>query len=197
MDTTTQAEIRELIARQKCYDVLTRYCRALDRCDVELMKSVYHEDGFDDHGIFQGNAQEFAEYIIREIQEWFEVTTHAICNVHMEIDGDVACTESYLLAYHIVRPDRMADIFGSTYMQQFRIAPEQRGRHLYIFGGRYVDRLERRHGQWRIANRQVVMDWNENVPSSMILDEGINASLTLRGSRNQQDPVFLNRPSSR
>ncbi len=194
MDTVSEAEIRELIARQKCYDVLTRYCRALDRCDVELMKSVYHEDGFDDHGIFQGNAQEFAEYIIREIQEWFEVTTHAICNVHMEIDGDVACTESYLLAYHIVRPDRMDDIFGSTYMQQFNIAPEQRGRHLYIFGGRYVDRLERRGGEWRIARRQVVMDWNENVPSTLILDEGINASLTLRGSRSRQDPVFLNRP---
>lgn len=194
MDTVSEAEIRELIARQKCYDVLTRYCRALDRCDVELMKSVYHEDGFDDHGIFQGNAQEFAEYIIREIQEWFEVTTHAICNVHMEIDGDVACTESYLLAYHIVRPDRMDDIFGSTYMQQFNIAPEQRGRHLYIFGGRYVDRLERRGGEWRIARRQVVMDWNENVPSTLILDEGINASLTLRGSRSPQDPVFLNRP---
>ncbi len=193
MDTVTEAEIRELVARQKCYDVLTRYCRALDRCDVELMKTVYHEDGFDDHGIFQGNAQEFAEYIIREIQVWFEVTTHAICNVHMEIDGDVAFTESYLLAYHIVRPDRMDDIFGSSYMQQFNVGPDQRGRHLYIFGGRYVDRLEKRHGEWRIARRQVVMDWNENVPSTMIQDEGINASLTLRGSRTPHDAVFLNR----
>lgn len=193
MENYMDADIQELIARQKIYDVLTRYCRALDRCDIELMKSVYHEDGFDDHGVFEGNAQEFSEFIIREIQEWFEVTTHAICNVHMEINGDVACTESYLLAYHIVRPDKMDEIFGSTYIRQFNVDPSERGRHLYIFGGRYVDRLERRDGEWRIARRQVVMDWNENVPSTMILNEGINQSLQLRGSRSLQDPVFLNR----
>ena len=55
------AELQELVDRQKIYHVLTSYCRALDRCDVELMKSVYWEDGFDDHGVFAGNAQEFAE----------------------------------------------------------------------------------------------------------------------------------------
>ncbi len=193
MSDYTEADLREVVHRQKVYDVLTRYCRALDRCDVALMKSVYHEDGFDDHGIFQGNAQAFAEYIIREIQEWFEVTTHAICNVHMELDGDVAYTESYLLAYHIVRPEKMDDIFGSTYMKQFSASPAMEDRHLYLFGGRYVDRLERRQGEWRIARRQVVMDWNENVRSTMIHDQGINASLTVRGRRDGEDPVFLNR----
>ena len=39
-------------------------------------------------------AQAFAEFIIREIQEWFEVTMHAIMNVHMELDGDKAYTEA-------------------------------------------------------------------------------------------------------
>ena len=78
METMT-AELQELVDRQKIYHVLTSYCRALDRCDVELMKSVYWEDGYDDHGVFAGNAQEFAEFIIRGIQEWFEVTQHAIC----------------------------------------------------------------------------------------------------------------------
>ena len=77
--TTLPRELQELVDRQQIYHVLTSYCRALDRCDVELMKSVYWEDGYDDHGVFAGNAQEFAEFIIRGIQEWFEVTQHTIC----------------------------------------------------------------------------------------------------------------------
>jgi hypothetical protein len=39
------AELQELVDRQMIYHVLTTYCRALDRCDVELMMSVYGEDG--------------------------------------------------------------------------------------------------------------------------------------------------------
>lgn len=106
MSNICDADIQELLDRQKCYAVLTRYCRALDRADVELMKSVYWDDGEDDHGVFKGNAHEFAEFIIREIQTWFEVTMHAICNIHMEYYGDTMCTESYLIAYHKVKSEQ-------------------------------------------------------------------------------------------
>ena len=111
------AELQEVVDRQKIYDVLTRYCRALDRADVELMKTVYWPDGYDEHGVFNGNAEEFAEFIVEEIQNWFEVTQDAICNVHMELEGDVAYTEAYLLAYHRVigSTERIRDIFGPTY----------------------------------------------------------------------------------
>jgi hypothetical protein len=40
---TLPTELQELLDRQKIYHVLTSYCRALDRCDVDLMKSVYWE----------------------------------------------------------------------------------------------------------------------------------------------------------
>jgi hypothetical protein len=90
----TDADLEELVARSKIYDVLTRYCRALDRCDVELMKTVYWPDGVDEHGVFSGNAEEFAGFIIRAVERWFEVDTHMIGNVHYEIEGDVAFTES-------------------------------------------------------------------------------------------------------
>jgi len=60
------------------YEVLTTYCRPLDRCDVELMKTVYWEDGRHDQDVFTGNAQEFAEFIVNGVREWFEVGYHAI-----------------------------------------------------------------------------------------------------------------------
>ena len=160
----SDADVEELISRQKVYAVLTSYCRALDRCDAALMRSVYWEDGIDDHGVFSGNAAEFADFIIREIQNWFEVTMHAIMNVHMEIKGNIACTESYLFAYHKVRGDRrkVEEIFGSRYMQQFDWSRVDGVPHHFYYGGRYVDRLERRGNEWRIAKRTVVMDWNDN-----------------------------------
>jgi len=85
------------------------------------MKSVYWEDGYDDHGVFAGNAQQFAEFIIRGIQEWFEVTQHAICNVHMELEGSVAHTEAYLIAYHKIAatPAKVEGWFGENYLRRY------------------------------------------------------------------------------
>ena len=191
MSPALPPELQEVLDRQKVYDVLTRYCRALDRCDVELMKSVYWQDGFDDHGVFAGNAQAFAEFIIREIQEWFEVTMHAIANVHMELDGTTAHTEAYLLAYHRVKADRrkIEDVFGASYLRQFVGAGEPAPQD-FFFGGRYVDRLEKRDGVWRIAKRTVIMDWNRNEPTRSLWDEGMFAVLKTYGARDRSDPVY-------
>jgi hypothetical protein len=190
-----EARLEEVEDRQKVYDVLARYCRALDRCDLELMKTVYWEDGIDDHGVFSGNAQEFAEFIIREIREWFELTMHAICNVMIELDGDTAYTESYLISYCQVKADRarIEGVFGPTYLQRF-VGSNEPAPQDFLYGGRYVDRLEKRHGTWRIAKRTVVMDWNRNEPSRDILDEGMFKALALRGTRDRTDAVYRARP---
>lgn len=191
-----QEKLHELVDRQEIYDVLTRYCRALDRCDVELMKSVYWPDGFDDHGVFKGNAQEFAEFIVREIQTWFEVTMHAICNVHMEVKEDVAHTEAYLFAYHRVSGQgRMVEeVFGPTYIKHLTGRDTGPVPHDFFYGGRYVDRLEKRNGEWRIAKRTVVMDWNLNQPNRSIWDEGMFKVLNVRGVRDRTDPVYERSP---
>jgi hypothetical protein len=191
MDALT-ADVQELIDRQKIYHVLTSYCRALDRCDVELMKSVYWADGYDDHGVFAGNAQEFAEFIIRGIQEWFEVTQHAICNIHMELDGTVAHTEAYLIAYHKVAasPGKVEGWFGENYLRKYAPLVAAGVTQDFIYGGRYVDRLEKRDGIWRIARRTVVMDWNLNQPSTELRDEGMFKTLTTIGRRDREDPAY-------
>ena len=55
-----------------------------------------------------------------------------------------------------------------------------------------MDQLEKRYGEWKIAHRQVVMDWNHNEILGEILDEGMFATLLLRGSRGHGDPAFSN-----
>jgi hypothetical protein len=60
----------------------------------------------------------------------------------------------------------------------------------FLYGGRYVDRLEKRDGTWRIALRTVVMDWNRNEPSRAIWREGIFQALSLHGARDRTDAVY-------
>jgi len=192
MSTSLSAELQELLDRQKIYHVLTSYCRALDRCDVELMKSVYWEDGYDDHGVFAGNAQEFAEFIIEGIQTWFEATQHAICNIHMELDGDVAHTEAYLIAYHKVSGARgkVGEWFGENYLKKFSVSISDDRAQDFLYGGRYFDRFEKRQGVWRIAKRTVIMDWNINQPSTEIRSEGMFKTLKIVGHRGRHDPIY-------
>ncbi len=54
-------------------------------------------------------------------------------------------------------------------------------------GLRYVDRLERRDGEWRIADRRCVFDWSRR---DTITGEWDLPGEALRGARDRNDPVY-------
>ena len=188
------ADLEDLVARRDVYAVLTRYCTALDRADVELMRTVYWPDGVDEHGIYEGNAGEFVEFIIGEITKYFEMGTHCLLNVDIEVQGDIACAESYLYSACRIRANMAEAMLGSRYMKHWGGKGLDAGNEQFVMAGRYVDRLERRAGEWRIVRRQVVMDWNDSNPSNQILDQGMFADLRPRGEWGQGDPFYANRP---
>jgi hypothetical protein len=186
-------ELTELIDRQRIHAVLTTYCRALDRCDVDLMKTVYWEDARDEHGVFTGNAQQFAEFIIEGVRNWFEVGYHALCNVHIEFaDEATAHAETYMISYCKVAGsrERVLEWFGTTYLDQHAERVARGDGQDFLFGGRYFDRFEKRDGVWRIAKRTVIMDWNLNQPSTDIFAEGMFKSLAVHGRRDRSDPIY-------
>lgn len=159
--------VQAMLDKQAIHDVLVRYCRGVDRCDLAMLKSAYWPDAVDDHGTFNGNAMEFCETLIPALKG-MDQTMHAIGNVHMELHGDKAKVETYCTAYHYIPgPDGHVDM---------------------IAGGRYLDRMEKRNGEWRIAYRLYVMDWNQNMPATAQWDEGIFAMLKTRGKRHPDDP---------
>jgi hypothetical protein len=110
----------------------------------------------------------------------------------MELDGDVAHTEAYLFAYHKVAGTRakVGEWFGENYLKKFAGQVDLGQTQDFIYGGRYVDRLEKRNGIWRIAKRTVVMDWNLNQPSTELRSEGMFKTLQIIGSRDRNDPVY-------
>jgi ketosteroid isomerase-like protein len=166
---TTQTEprpLRNLLAKQEIHEVLMRYCRGIDRRDAELLHDVYHPDATDDHGGFAGLAADFVPWAIEALGR-DENTSHYIANELVEVDGDVAFSESYFHAVH-------------------RRAQKDGTRVDLVFQGRYVDRFECREGRWRIADRKVVYDRSR---MDAVEREFIGESM-LTGKRSREDPVF-------
>ncbi len=168
--------IQELLDKQAITEVIYRYCRAIDRLDLELFRSVYHEDATDDHGGRKGTGYEFAEGVVPGLGSVDQRTQHHITNILIEIDGDVAWAESYLMAFHrFLDEPRLGDN---------RLDP---ARPLLEYGGRYIDRLERRDGVWRIASRVIVYDWSR---FSAVEAEYPNHEVFEQGRRDRTDLAY-------
>lgn len=133
-----RAEVRMLRDRQEIADVVYRYSRGLDRHDPEIYSSAYHEDAIDHHGPFLGRREQFVPWGLALLASEWDAHTHFITNTRIDIDGDAAHSECYVLFVQRRRDDGKLDIGG----------------------GRYIDRLERRNGEWRISARELVIEWS-------------------------------------
>jgi hypothetical protein len=129
--------IQELLDKQAISEVMFRYCKAVDRCDEEMLRSIYHDDAFEDHGSYRAPAHEFAHNLIARKLVETEFTMHSVVNHLIELQGDVAISEATALS--------VQKIVGDDYLQ--------------FHGGRYFDRFERRDGEWRVAYRIGIHDW--------------------------------------
>jgi len=127
--------VRQLLDRQAIADCIARYARGVDRADDELVLSAYHVDAVEDHGPTCGSPREFLEWYHAQ-QPPRCATLHCLANQTIELRGDAADAETYFVS--LVR-------YGG-------------GAEAALVFGRYVDQLERRDGEWRIASRILVRE---------------------------------------
>ena len=150
-------------------DTLTLYSRGIDRCDLEILQAVFWPDATAKYGAVAQNAHAWAVATVTALKG-MERTFHSLSNMLITVEGDHARAETYCTAWHwLTGPD------GPTEM---------------VVGGRYLDHLEKRDGEWRITRRLYVMDWNRNVASTAIWDAGIYTGLVNRGARKPDDPSY-------
>ncbi len=154
-----------LAARAEIATNLARHSRGVDRSDYALLTSAYHPDAEVAYGMFEGSARDFARYLT-DAMTGAPVTLHRTSNMAIEVDGEAARSESYVIAY-MRAPD------GDTMVQR-------------LIGGRYLDRHERREGAWRIEHRTYVLDWNANVPSR---EGAALGDAPVRGAQGDADPA--------
>jgi len=162
---TKPITVEQLVDRENIRQVFSRYSRGVDRQDDDLVRSSYWPDGWDNHGPFEGTVDDFVGnfglmWPTLKMQ-------HMLGQCHIEIDGDQANTETYFLAYHrLGKDDDTIDM---------------------LLGGRYVDRLEKRGGEWRILQRNAVYDWYRDFGESLSWEnrwfEGIEKGSSSLGSQ--------------
>jgi len=161
--------VRELSDKQALLELVLTYCRACDRRDFALLRSLYHDDAIDDHGaMFRGSPDEYVAWLPGVLQN-FEATSHSISNALFRLEADAAQGELYSIAYHRTHPPRAREI---------------------IIGGRYLDRYERRAGAWKFLHRSLALDWcrTEAVDPAAY---GEFAAGAPAGRADLQDPSYL------
>jgi hypothetical protein len=161
--------IEDVLAESAIKDVHIRYCRANDRRDEALMRSCFHPDAtIELHESLSVDA--FIE-LGRQMLSQYTVTWHNTGNQLVEVSGDVAWAEHYTISSH-------------------RIAASDEGPERdFIAHGRYIDRMEERSGEWRIARRKMIVDYVRLDPVGE-LPPGFGSP---GGARDRTDPSYAMR----
>jgi hypothetical protein len=153
-------ELLELLAKQKITEVIHRYARAIDRMDVAMLRSVFHPGSRHRH-FYEGPSSDpslssrpgapcdFVAFAM-DVLRTHTATHHQLGNVLIQLGSeDVATAETYFTAHHRMRP--LGDPLAAP--NAFDTPMD------YFVGGRYLDRFERRGGDWRIVERIGMTDW--------------------------------------
>lgn len=158
MDTIT-----ELAEKAAIRDVLSRYCRGLDRMDKAMAYGVFSADATAHYyGIYEGTGHGFVDWV------WgahltMETHSHQITNVLIELNGGRAVSEAYV----------------TVVLQQQRPT----GAVELLARGRYLDRWEKRDGRWQIVAREHVIDAQSELPLAAV-------GKSVESRRDERDPSF-------
>ncbi|GAA2821063.1 SnoaL-like protein [Aminobacter aminovorans] len=138
-----EADPAEVAAREALRRLVTAYSRAVDRRDFKLLRSLYDDEAFEEHGdMFVGGPDEYMAFVEKALSN-YAATAHYVVNTSFEIDGDRAEGEVYKINYHRTHgPDA----------------------HEVITGSRSLDRYRRDDGEWRFLGRAITLDWSTRRP---------------------------------
>ncbi len=145
MDAERMTRLERLLDRQEIIDCLTRFSRGMDRFDREVFLSAFHPDACIAAGPFVGGPAECYDWATPMHEAGQKATHHNLLNVTVDFDGDTAHTETYYL-----------------------FAGRNRDDSNWLAGGRYIDRFDKRGGEWKIALRTNSIEWSGTAPSTAL-----------------------------
>jgi len=145
-------DLTSIVDRETIRDCLARLARGEDRRDAALITSAYGPDATDDHGIFVGTFQEYLAWVVPGAPAVL-VTLHTLGQSLIDLRGDSAMVETHVTSYH-----------------RINMGSEERD---LVIGGRYLDRMEKRNQDWRIAKRTMLYDWLTDFGRSADWSQGL------------------------
>src|SRR5690348_16788721 len=175
--TDHAAALQVLLDKQEITELLTRYLRSVDRCDVATLRSCYLPGATEDHGgLFSGPAGQYIDSITASLTHPRARTSHNLTNLLIEVDGDTATAESYCITFARIKAD-------GEYCHSFTVA-------------RMIDRLWRHENACRVAHRRLLWDWNHDAPAAEHWMQGLLApdlSVLRMSAKYPADPIYAPR----
>jgi SnoaL-like domain len=150
--TGVNEDLQRLIDRDGIRQSLIGLARGEDRRDAALISASYWPDSTTDYGVFAGSFAEYLAWVVPGSPA-LPVTQHVLGQSFIDLKGDTALVETQVVSYHRVK-----------------MATEDRDT---VVGGRYLDRFERRSGEWRIAHRTMLYDWYHDFGVSIDWSQGV------------------------
>src|SRR4051794_10050844 len=135
--------------------------------DFDLLRTCFHPDATAEYGFFVGGVDDFVA-MAKDSLATYTGTTHFTGNQLVEVSGESAWAEHYTSATHHYAAD------------------EEGPARDYVTLIRYVDRMERRDGDWRIAKRVLILDSGRTDP---VLEMGPGPRAQ-RGRRDRGDASY-------
>lgn len=151
MDAITE-ELKALLDREKIRDVVARLARGEDRRDAAAITAAYWPDSRTDYGVFEGSFDDYLAWVVPGADA-IKNTQHVLGQSVIELAGETARVETHVNSYH--RVDMGA------------------GDRDTLIGGRYLDRFEKRDGEWRIAQRTMLYDWYQEFGAAIDWSQGV------------------------
>lgn len=187
MGNQSDYSVERLADRMQIQDCMYRWCRGVDRLDFESIRSAFHDDAIDRHGVYEGGVDGLVEWI-RQRHRAIPFSMHLVANMLIEFaDRDTAIAETYCLAVQRYPSEASGALAGLAARAP---APSSAGVDM-LACARYVDRFERREGQWRIALRTVVFD--STMLHEISADSPKAGGNLEAGRRDRKDPIYVER----
>ena len=137
----------QLSHKQALYELMCRYCSAVDSRNFDHLESLYTSSAIHDHGpMFSGNPKDLIHFLQETMIDM--TTQHMIGNHLYFIDGHTAQGEIYTINTHIFHRE-------SNDIE-------------YTAGGRYIDNYhyDEKSERWLISARKRLIDWTREGSSS-------------------------------
>ena len=163
-------QLQELLDKKACEEVLMRYGRTQDWLDTPGQNSCFWPDADIDFGFFKGNGADWVKTVMPHEQaatrRW-----HMCTSVLVQVDGNKATGECYgiAVATRVVGDGQVIET---------------------MFGGRYLDELEKRNGEWRISKRTYILDWAHQFPNALEAATGKDFALNILEISEPGHPMY-------
>jgi hypothetical protein len=167
-------------------EVIYLYSRGIDRRDWALVRSLFHPDAYDDHGMYKGDIDGFIDFL-RVRHSGISQSFHLVGNILIEFPGpQTALVETYVLALQRLKPvprDARIALLGGDFGAGDSMIDT-------TAAARYVDKFEHREAGWRIRNRLCVY---EKMSAKLAESTSLIKSGWTIASRDEDDPLVLAR----